>query len=102
MTLPVLLFPLSVTFHHCHVASFIYMLVVKDKRAEPGNLPDSNGIPKIGDHWIRKYTSFSLQILSRTPKGADIKTDWLTGLQPKRDADSDFVFGGLKDRGAIR
>jgi hypothetical protein len=51
---------------------------------------------------MQKYPSFSLHILSRTPKGADTDMDWLTGLQPKRDADSDFVFGGLKYCGAIR
>jgi len=50
---------------------------------------------------MQEYTSFSVQIFSRTPKGAGYQ-DWLTGLQPKRDADSDFVFGGLKPRGAIR
>jgi len=44
--LPVLLFPLSVSFHQCSILCFIYVLVVqyKDKRAEPGNLPKSVGL----------------------------------------------------------
>ena len=49
--LPVLQFPLSVSFHHCSILSFILNITLyqKDKRAKPGNLSKSSAFSQIGE-----------------------------------------------------
>jgi hypothetical protein len=57
VSLPVLQFPLSVSFHQCSILihTSTCCCYEKDKWAKPGHLPKSNAIKEIGEHWIEKY-----------------------------------------------
>jgi hypothetical protein len=52
--LPVLRFPLSVSFHQCSVLSLIYMLVLPGQTLKPRNLPKSSALSQSGERWIEK------------------------------------------------
>jgi hypothetical protein len=50
---------LSVPFDHCSILIFIYMLLdKKEKRAKPGNLPQSSSLSEIGGHCTEDYCHF--------------------------------------------
>jgi len=44
-------FPLSVLFHHSSSVRFSYR---RDKQAKFGNLPKSNALTEIWNHWVEK------------------------------------------------
>ena len=48
---PALQFPLSVLFHHSSSVRFSYR---RDKQAKFGNLPKSNALTEIWNHWVEK------------------------------------------------
>jgi hypothetical protein len=59
-----------------HVNIILQMLLIfistllyqKDKRAKPGNLPESNALSEIGENWIEKYFHFVFEGLNKHTK----------------------------------
>jgi hypothetical protein len=55
-------FSLSVSFYHCFILIFIYMLFLReDKWVRLGNITKSNALSEIGERWIERYLHLSFK-----------------------------------------
>ena len=56
VSLRVLQFSLSLSFHQCYILIFIYMLLLQEgQTGDAWGLPESNALSEIGGHWIENY-----------------------------------------------
>ena len=59
-------FPLSVSFHKCSTPIFAtFRSYQKDKQSKPGDVPKSNVLSEIGEHWIEKKRHFIFKVFQR-------------------------------------
>jgi hypothetical protein len=87
--LPVLLFPLSASFHHCSTLIVCMLLLPEGQRATPGN-PKSNAVAKFGGHRIEmcvfshfhkdsNQVTYAVMFLVRLPYRHTVNLFWTGG-----------------------
>jgi hypothetical protein len=69
VSLPILLFPLSVSFHQCSTLVFIYMLLLPEGRTGEAWEPSkSNVVTEIGEYWSENYFSLLYAVVRQAER----------------------------------